>query len=129
VPLEVVVIQGCELTAVQPHAEGAVTVKEPSGRPAASTFADTGVRVNVQAGAWVIVKIWPPTVMVPVRGAVVGLAETLKVTLPELVPDELVVSHEAELTAAHPQVSGVVTVKEPPARPVAGAVPEPGAMA
>jgi hypothetical protein len=67
------------------------------------------------AAPWLIVNVWPPTVMVPVRGVVFGFAATLYVTVP--MPDPLapavIVIQAALADAVHEQLVPVVTLKEP----------------
>jgi hypothetical protein len=72
-----IVIQLALLVAVQPQPVGAVTATVPL--PATDvTLADGAAIVAVQGTpAWVTVKVLPPTVSVPVRAVVVGLAATL----------------------------------------------------
>jgi hypothetical protein len=63
------------------------------------------------APACVTVNVWPATVIVPVRGAFVGLAATATVTVPEavpLAPDETV-SQPAALVALQVQPLAAVT--------------------
>ena len=67
------------------------------------------------APAWVIVNVWPPAVIVPVRADVPGFAATLNVTAPVPEPlDQLVtVIQAAELDAVHAQPPPAVTLKDP----------------
>jgi hypothetical protein len=71
------VTQAALAVAVHAHPVGEVTatVFVLAAKP---TLADTGAIVGAQgAPAWVTVKVLPPTVSVPVRAVVVGLAVTL----------------------------------------------------
>jgi hypothetical protein len=72
-----IVIHDAVSVAVHAHPVGEVTatVFVLAAKP---TLADTGAIVGAQgAPAWVTVKVLPPTVSVPVRAVVVGLAVTL----------------------------------------------------
>ena len=72
-----IVIQLALLAAVQPQPLGAVTATVPLLEPY-TTLADDEAIVELHGvPACVTVKVFPPTVSVPVRGAVVGLAATL----------------------------------------------------
>ena len=74
----VTVIQASLLTAVQPQPVPAVTVTVPVAAAEVGRFEEAGLIVNVHgAPAWVTVKVWPPTVIVPVREVVPALAATL----------------------------------------------------
>jgi hypothetical protein len=85
--------------------------------------ADTlvGASVMSHVPVWVTLTVWPAIVSDPVRGAVVELAATSKVTppLPELFgPAPAVTVIQAELlVAVHVQPAGMVTdtTREPPA--------------
>jgi hypothetical protein len=72
-----IVIHAALLVDVHAQPVAAVTVMVPE--PATSdTFAEAGAIVGAQgAPAWVTLNVLPPTVTVPVRGEVVGLAATL----------------------------------------------------
>jgi hypothetical protein len=67
------------------------------------------------APAWVIVNVWPPAVIVPVRADVLGFAATLKVTapLPEPLDPLVIVIQLAESVAVHAQPLPAVTLKDP----------------
>ena len=66
------------LTAVQPQPVPAVTVTVPVVAVDDVRFDDVGAMVNVHgAPACVTVKVWPPTVIVPVREVVPVFAATL----------------------------------------------------
>jgi hypothetical protein len=82
------------------------------------------------AAAWVTVKVWPATVMVPVRWVVAVLAATLKVTvpLPDPVAVPVTVSQLALLVAVHVQPAAAVTLTDP-VLAVAGADCETGVSA
>jgi hypothetical protein len=71
------VIQPALLVALQPQPVGAVTATVPL--PALNARLADGDSIVALQGtpAWVTVKVLPPTVSVPVRGAVVVLAATL----------------------------------------------------
>ena len=73
----VIVTQLALLAAVHAQPVAAVTATVPV--PAAAVgLADAGEIVGVHgAPAWVMVKVLPPMVSVPVRGVVLGFAETL----------------------------------------------------
>jgi hypothetical protein len=71
------VIHGALLVDVQSQPVGAVTVMMPAAA-ASETIAEAGEIDGVQgAPPCVMVKVFPPTVTVPVREVVVGLAATL----------------------------------------------------
>ena len=73
----VIVIQASLLTAVQLHPAAAVTVTVPVVA-ADVGFNDVGEIVKVHGTpACVTVKVWPPTVIVPVRELVPVFAATL----------------------------------------------------
>jgi hypothetical protein len=103
------------LEAVQPQPPTAVTVTVPP--PAdASTFADAGAIVELHGTpACVTLKVWPPTVSVPVRGVVVVFAATLYPAEPLPLPDapEVIVIHPALLVEVHAQPVAAVTVIVP----------------
>jgi hypothetical protein len=65
--------------------------------------------------AWVTVKVWPPTVIVPVRVLVPGFAATRYETWPLPVPlaPAVTVIHETLLDAVHAQPLPAVTVMVP----------------
>src|SRR6188768_3489457 len=78
---DVTVIHESLLAAVQPHPAGAVT---PTALPVAAPLPTdwfVGLIEDVQFPACVTVKVWPPTVSVPVRAGP-ALAATLNPTLP-----------------------------------------------
>ena len=59
---------------------------------------------------WVTVTVWPPTVMVPVRGLPVPLAATLKLNDPSPdVPPLVIVIQATVLAGVHAQLEPVVT--------------------
>jgi hypothetical protein len=59
---------------------------------------------------WVTVMVWPPTVMVPVRGLPVPLAATLKVNDPSPdIPPLVIVIQDAVLTGVHAHELPVTT--------------------
>jgi hypothetical protein len=70
----------------------------------------------------VTVKVWPPAVMLPLRGDVVVFAATLKPTvpLPEPVAPLVIVSQAAEVVAVQAQLLPAVTLNVP-VPPAAGA--------
>jgi hypothetical protein len=71
-----IVIQAALLVEVHAHPVGAVTATVPLP-PTDVTLADGAAIVALQGTpAWVTVKVLPPTVRVPVLGAVVVLAAT-----------------------------------------------------
>ena len=73
----VIVIQGALLTAVHVQLEPVVMLND-SVRPVTGTEAPVAASEYVQVPpACVTVKVWPPTVMVPVRDDVVGFAATV----------------------------------------------------
>jgi hypothetical protein len=71
------------------------------------------------AAAWSTLKVRPATVIVPVRAALFGFAETVKSTLPFPVPDAplSMAIQFAPLVAVHaqPDVVATATVSVPPA--------------
>ena len=73
----VTVIHASLLVAVQPHPVDALTVTTLEA-PAAATVDDIGDSAETHGTpACVTVKVWPPTVTVPVRDALPALAATL----------------------------------------------------
>ena len=62
-------------------------------------------------------KVWPPAVMVPLRGVVVVFAATVNdtVPLPDPVADPLMVIQAALLVAVQPHPAAAVIVKDPEA--------------
>jgi len=80
VPLEPapIVIHPSLLVAVQLQPDPAVTVIEPLAASDDGRFDEMGEIVTVhEIPACVMVKVWPPIVIVPVRDVVPVLAETL----------------------------------------------------
>ena len=110
---EVIVIHGELLVAVQVHpAEEVVTVMLPVP-PAALTFKLIGVTVKSHPDCWLMVKVCPPAVIVPVRGGP-AFGCTVKAMVPLPVPLLLVtVIQGALLTAVHVQPATVVILKLP----------------
>src|SRR4051794_30645245 len=97
----------------QPAVVVTATLPEP---PAAAKFCDAGERLNAQlAAASVTVKVWPATVNVADRAAVVVFAAAVNVTVPPPVPVAPVAmtTHPALLDAVHAQPALVVTVTVP----------------
>src|SRR5213593_3462988 len=80
----VIVIHGTLLTAVHTQPPPEVTVTVP-GPPATGTFCADGAMVKVHPLSCATVKVWPPTVIVPDRGAP-GFAATVNCTVPLPVP-------------------------------------------
>lgn len=123
------VSQAAPLDAVHAHAAGSVTATVPCA-PAAATEAPVGASAAVQTTpAWVTVKVWPPTVIVPVREASAVFAATAKFTVPSpepLAPDVMVI-HEAAEEADQEQPARVSTVTLPLVAP-AGTEALTGAM-
>jgi hypothetical protein len=110
----VTVIQLAESVAVHAQPLPAVTANDPVPPPAGAEWLDAD-RLKVHgAAAWVIVNVWVPTVMVPVRPDVFGFAATLKVTVPIPVPlaPFVMVIHAVLLVAVHEQLVPVVTLKD-----------------
>jgi hypothetical protein len=111
----VTVIQAALLAAVQAQPAGIVTATEPVAPPVA-TLCESGATVAEQVTpGCVTVKVWPATVRVPVRDAVVVLAAALKLTDPLPLPEApaVTVIHAALLAAVHAQPVGIVTVIDP----------------
>jgi hypothetical protein len=109
------VIHGSMLVAVHAQPVAAVTAMVPV-LAADVTFADAGEIVGVQgAPACVTVNVLPPTVSVPVRGAVAVLAATAYVTEPLPLPaaPALMVIHASLLVAVHAQPVDAVTATVP----------------
>jgi hypothetical protein len=74
----VIVIQPTLLVAVQLQPVPAVTATVPDAAAAVVRFDEVGEIVNVHgAPACVMVKVWPPIDIVPVRDVVVVFAATL----------------------------------------------------
>jgi hypothetical protein len=111
----VTVSQEALLDAVHVHPVGRVTATEPCA-PAAATEAPVGAMAAVQTTpACVTVNVWPPAVIVPVRGDRLVFAATLKFTVPSpdpLAPD-VMVSHDADVDAVHAQPVSVSTLTLP----------------
>lgn len=80
--------------------------------PAPETVVLVGVRVAVQDALCVMLKIFVPTVIVPLRVAPV-FAATVKLTIPFPFPLLVVVIQLAPGVADHAQPAVVVTLKEP----------------
>lgn len=112
------------------HATGLVDDHVQSGAVATTATEDdpaVGPTVPLVAGnayphatpAWLTVNVRPPTLTVPVRGWLLGLATAVTVTLPGPVPDAPVVtwSHGASLTAVHAQSATAVLTAKPPSPP------------
>jgi hypothetical protein len=73
----VTVIQASLLVAAQPHPGDALTVTMLEA-PEAAAVVDVGESAEThETPTWVMVKVCPPTVSVPVRNEVVVLAATL----------------------------------------------------
>ena len=110
------------LTAVQAQPTPEVTVVE-AVPPAATTDQLFDEIANVQpAAACVTVNVWPPTVNVPLRGDVLGLADALKPTLPSPLPLAPLVTVSQPvllLTAVQAHPVGAATAVEPVALPAA----------
>jgi hypothetical protein len=114
----VTVTKDALLTAVHPHALGAVTVTV-AVPPISPNVTDVVDRAYVHASAsWFTVTVWPPMVSVPARADPV-LAWTEKVTVPLSFPElpELTVMKASLLLAVHAQPvawAAMVTVPVPP---------------
>jgi hypothetical protein len=111
------VIHGSLLAAVHVQPVGDANDVDP-GPPAAAIGMLVGVSENVHGSpAWPTENVWLPTVMVPLRGVAVGLAVTLKFTVPLPLPlpdGGVMVSHgELLLVAVHEQPVAVPTANDP----------------
>ena len=119
-PGVMLVIQLAPLVAVQAHPGVAVTpmVIPP---PAAAEDWEVGLIADEHSAAcWLMEKVWPATVSVPVRGMPAGLPPTVKFTVPFPVPlsGVTLVIQVAPLVAvqAHPGVAvTAMAVPGPPA--------------
>lgn len=106
------VIQDEPLDAVHAQTDGRVTLTDPCA-PDDPTEAVTGAIVASQlTPTWFTVKVWPPTVTVPVRLARLGFAATEIDTVPSPVPvaPEVIVIQETVLVAFHVQPASVSTL-------------------
>ena len=114
--LLVTAIQLAPLLAVHVHPAAAVTENDPVP-PAAGTAWLTGDTAYEHEGAaaWLIVKVCPPTPMVPLRELVVVFAAALKATLP--LPEPLAplvrVIQLAPLLAVQVHPDAAVTENDP----------------
>lgn len=109
----VIVIQESLLTAVQtqPALEVTLTVPLPAPTP---KLALGGASEYEQPLAWLIVKVRPPAVIVPVRAIpLFGAAENVIVPLPLPEPPPLTVIQEALLTAVQAQPFAELMAKLP----------------
>ena len=124
----VTVIHAALVAAVQAQPVVVATVADPFP-PAADTVWLVGDTVKVHVDVFcVTLNVWPPIVMVPVRGCAAELAVTLNVTGPlpvPLAPPEIV-SQLALLTAvqAHPAPTVTLVCPEPLAAPTVALVGE-----
>jgi hypothetical protein len=114
-------IHAAVLTAVHAHSAGVVmaTFCDP---PVAGTGMVSGATAALQPLSCVIVNVWPPTVIVPVR-AVDAFVPAANCTVPgplPLAPDVMLI-HPALTVAVHPQDCAVFTAKDP-VPPAAGMV-------
>jgi hypothetical protein len=110
------VIQAALLVAVHVQPAPAVTVTVPLVATEVLRFADEGRMVNEQgAPGCVMVNVFPATVRVPVRDAVLVFCVTLYVTLPLPVPlaPAPIVIHVLLLVDVQAQPAPVVTVIDP----------------
>lgn len=110
------VIQLTLLYEFHAHPAPVVTVTEPVS-PSAAADCEVGLRAyeHETAAAWSIVNVWPATVIVPVRGLVALLPETLNVTVPppEPLAPAVTTIQFALLDAVQAHPPDVVTVTEP----------------
>jgi hypothetical protein len=115
-PVPEMVIQVALVNELQLQPAPAVTVTDALP-PAAGSDCDVGVTLNVQGvpASCVMVNVWPPTVMVPVRELVTVFADTLNPTVPfpEPLAPLVIVIQLALLVALHAQPVTDVTEKEP----------------
>lgn len=114
-PPAVMVIQAAWLVAAQLQPLDAVTMMSPTP-PLAPRLADVVEVVTLHAPAGCdTVCVWPPTVMVPVRGAVPVFAAALNVTLavPEPLDGLVTISHGADVAVVHAQPLLDVRAKVP----------------
>ena len=122
VPPAVTVSQEALLAGVHAHPAPVVTVTLPVPPPA-GTLPLPGAIAKEQPLPWFSVKVWPPIVSAPDRGAP-ELAATLYCTVPLPVPlaPDVIVSQGALLAAVHEQPSPALTVTLP-VPPLTGAFP------
>jgi hypothetical protein len=104
----------------------AMTVIVPDP-PAAGTVAVSGLTVNVQVATpgCVTVKVWPPTVIVPVRVLLVVLAGALNDTVPLPVPEVggVIVRKDAVVAAVQAHDGSDAVKVKLPVPPACGTVP------
>jgi hypothetical protein len=108
----VIVIHVAVVVAVHAQPVAAVTLTVPVS-PSEETASDVGaIAGEHEAAAWSTVKVFPPTVTVPVRAVVAGFAATLKeaVPFPEPLAPAVTVIHPTLLTAVHAQPATAVIV-------------------
>ncbi len=98
------------------------------GPPAAGTAIVSGATAALHPVPWVMVKVCPPTVIVPVRdGDVFAAAANCTVPGPFPFEPEVMLTHGAFGVAVQVQESAALTVNDP-APPPAGIVCPVGAM-
>ena len=110
------VIQVTLLTAVQEQPVVVVTVVDASAPAAGTDWVEGEIENEHPAGSCVTENVCPPTVSVPVRGLVLALAATLKLTEPLPVPVAplVTVNHPVSLlTPVHEHPDDAVIVAEP----------------
>jgi len=118
------VIQLTPLLAVHVHPAAAVTENDPVPPAAvAAWLAGDTVYEHEGAAPWLIVKVCPPTPMVPLRELVVLFAAALKATVPLPEPVVLLVTviQLAPLVAVHVQPAAAATENDPVPPPAATA--------
>ena len=104
------------LTPVHAHPVGAVTVVEPVPPPAATDWFGCEIAYVQGVAACVTENVWPAIVSEPFRCVPLGLAATLKPTVPAPLPlaPLVTVNHDVLLlTPVHAQPANVVTDVEP----------------
>jgi hypothetical protein len=110
---DVTCIQGSLVAAVHVQPSPVVTLKLPAPPPA-EKFAPVGVNVYVQPLAWVIVKIFPPAVMVPLlAGPVLACTEYETVPFPLPFAPPVTVIQGSLLWAVQTHPAPVMTIKSP----------------
>jgi hypothetical protein len=115
----VIVIQLADAVAVQAQPLPLLTLNAPELPAAGAEWLEDESEYVQGAAACVTVIVWPPAVMVPVRGDVAGFAATVKLTVPgpePLVPLVIVIQ-AAEVVADQAHPLAAFTPTEPVLKP------------
>jgi hypothetical protein len=110
IPPLVTVIQATGLVAVQVQPDP-VTTEILLLSPVIGAATVVGETLYVQLLVdWLTVTIWPPTIIVPVRGAPVPFAATVKLNDPSPdMPPLVILTHATVLVGVHEQLDPVTT--------------------